>query len=289
MAIRIAAAVGAEIVSVDSMQVYRAMDIGTAKPTVDERARVPHHLIDLVDPEERFAVGGFQAMGRQVLTDLEARGVPAIICGGSGLHFRSLVDPMTFPGHDDDAREAIEALSADEARRRLVAADATAGEVVDLANPRRVSRALEILHVTGETPTERAVGREAQSLRRYEAATPFVAVGVDPGERLPARVGMRLDAMLDAGWLDEVRNLRDRLGPTAIQAVGYRELVHVVDGEWTIDQAHERILGATKSLARRQRTFHRRDPRIRWIEWDDDADRLVDQAVSVFEEAGWNS
>jgi tRNA dimethylallyltransferase len=271
------------------MQVYRGMDVGTAKPTVAERQRIVHHLVDIADPEERFTVAEFQASGRDVLADLGDRRVPAMIVGGSGLHFRSLVDPMRFPGHDDAVRERIEAMDHAEARRRLVEADPEAGDIVDLANPRRVARALEILAVSGETPSRRAVGPEAQALRAYEPETPFAAVGIDPGARLIDRVGARLDRMLAAGWVDEVAGLRDRLGPTASQAVGYRELVHVVDGEWSLEHARERILGATTALARRQRTFHRRDPRIRWIEWDDDPDVLAARAVSALEEGGWTS
>jgi tRNA dimethylallyltransferase len=286
---RIAASVGAEIVSVDSMQVYRGMDIGTAKPTAAERDRVPHHLVDIVEPEERFTVAEFQEAGRAALADLSDRRVPAMIVGGSGLHFRSLVDPMHFPGHDDSVRETIEAMDADEARDRLVAADPEAGDVVDLANPRRVARALEILEVSGETPSQRAAGPEARALRAYEPEIPFAAVGVDPGDALVERVEARLDRMLAAGWVAEVVRLRERLGPTALQAVGYRELVHVADGEWTLGQARDRILGATTALARRQRTFHRRDPRIRWIEWDDDPDVLAARATAALEEAGWTS
>jgi tRNA dimethylallyltransferase len=286
---RIAAAVGAEIVSVDSMQVYRGMDIGTAKPTAADRQLVPHHLVDIAEPEDRFTVAEFQAAGRAALADLGDRGVPAMIVGGSGLHFRSLVDPMHFPGHDDAVREQIEAMDADDARRRLLAADPGAGDVVDLGNPRRVARSLEILEVSGETPSQRAAGPEARALRAYEPETPFVAVGVDPGGALVERVEARLDRMVAAGWVAEVVGMRGRMGPTALQAVGYRELVHVVDGEWTLQHARERILGATTALARRQRTFHRRDPRIRWVEWDDDPDVLAARATAALEEAGWTS
>lgn len=289
MALRIAERVGAEIVSVDSMQVYRGMDIGTAKPDEDERRRVAHHLVDVADPQERFNVAEFQAAGHAALDGMAHRDTPALIAGGSGLHFRSLVDPMRFPGHDDAARAEIEALEPEEAQRLLLDADPGASEVVDLANPRRVARALEIHRVTGETPTQRAGGPDARALRAYEAERPFVAVGVDPGDALAARVEQRLERMLAAGWLDEVAALRHRLGPTAAQAVGYRELVRVVDGEWSMAHARERILGATTSLARRQRTFHRRDPRITWIEWDDDPDTLASRAWHVFEEAGWTS
>lgn len=271
------------------MQVYRGLDIGTAKPSAAEQRRVRHHLIDLVGPEERFTVAEFQAAGVAALDDLQVGGRPAIICGGSGLHFRALVDPMTFPGHDDTIRATLEALSAEEAQDRLLAADPRAGDVVDLDNPRRVTRAVEIFEVTGETPSERASGPEAVALREYRPRVPFAAVGLDPEDALPARVERRLDRMLAAGWLEEVVGLSDRIGPTARQAVGYRELLRVVEGEWPIDTARERILGATTSLARRQRTFLRRDPRIQWAGWDDDPGALADTVRRRLEEAGWTS
>lgn len=271
------------------MQVYREMDIGTAKPSASEQRLVRHHLIDLVEPEARFTVAEFQEAGVAVLDDLGRRGQSAIICGGSGLHFRALIDPMSFPGHDDTVRAGLEALSHAEARERLLRLDPAAGEVLDLDNPRRVVRALEIHEVTGETPSERASGAEAIALREYRPRVAFAAVGVDPGERLPERVERRLDRMLGAGWVDEVARLRDRLGPTARQAVGYRELVKVIDGEWGVEAARERILGATTSLARRQRTFLRRDPRIAWVEWDDDTGALAESVWRSLEEAGWSS
>jgi len=168
------------------MQVYRGMDIGTAKPTGEQRARVPHHLIDLADPGDAFSVAEFQREGRLVLTDLARRGVPALIVGGSGLHFRALVDPLEFPPHDPAVRRAMEALAPGEAVAALVAADPGAGEHLDLGNPRRVARALEIHRLTGLTPTVRWEGEQAAAVREYRPLLPLVALGIDPGERLPA-------------------------------------------------------------------------------------------------------
>jgi len=289
VALALAAAAGAEIVSVDSMQVYRGMDIGTAKPTAEQRVLVPHHLIDLADPAEAFSVAEFQREGRRVLADLARRGVPALIVGGSGLHFRALVDPLEFPPHDPAARKAVEALAPAEAVAALLAADPRAGEHLDLANPRRVARALEVCRITGLTPTTRWEGEQAAAVREYLAFLSVVAVGTDPGDQLPARVDARLGVMLAAGLLEEVRRLAPRLGRTAAQAVGYKELLPVVRGEISAEEGRARAVSATRALAGRQRTFFGRDPRIRWLEWHDDPARRAAAARAAFEEAGWTS
>ena len=280
---------GAEIVSVDSMQVYRGMDIGTAKPTPQDRAAVPHHLIDIADPASPFSVAEFQRKGRSVLEDAVARGRPVLIVGGSGLHFRALVDPLDFPPSSPPVRKEMEALDNAEAVSRLIAADASAGDHVDLANPRRVSRALEVFALSGETPSSRAATPAAAAVREYRGLWPVVGIGVDPGGSLPGRIRQRFAAMLAAGLFDEVLALAPRLGLTAAQGVGYRELLAVVRGDWTLEFATRRAIEATTSLARRQRTFHRRDPRIRWLEWEDDEAAPVAQAATALEEAGWSS
>jgi len=285
----VAEAVGAEIVSVDSMQVYRGMDLGTAKPSPAQQMRVPHHLIDLAGPGEAFTVAEFQRAGHRVLADLAARGVPALIVGGSGLHFRALVDPLEFPPHDPEVRRAVESLAPDEALAELLAADPAAGERLDPANPRRVARALEILRLTGLTPSARAGSEAAGAVRAYRPRLPLVAMGWDPGAALGERVEERFDAMLASGLLDEVRRVAPRLGATASQAVGYRELLAVVRGEVSLDEARLRAVAATRALAGRQRTFFRRDPRIRWAEWHDGAERRAAVSRRAFEEAGWTS
>jgi tRNA dimethylallyltransferase len=285
-ALLVAKRAGAAILSVDSMQVYRGMDIGTAKPSVAERAEVVHHGIDLADPEDTFTVAEFQAAGRAALAGSER---PVLIVGGSGLHFRSVVDPLRFPPTDPVVRAEVEALRPADAVAALVATDPDAARYVDLSNPRRVVRALEIHRISGRTPSQRAAEPEALAVKEYRPVIDVVAVAFDPGERLPARVGARFDHMLGAGLLGEVRSLAPRLGPTARHAVGYRQLVPVVSGEWTEAEGRRRAVDATTALARRQRTFFRRDPRIRWLEWDDDPERRADAAQAALEEAGWTS
>lgn len=275
---RVASEIGAEIISVDSMQVYRGMDIGTAKPTVIERRRVPHHMIDIVEPSEDFTVAEFRRRGRAVMSSADK---PLLITGGSGLHFRSLVDPMTFAPTDAGLRRALESRDPDELIKELLTEDPGAEQHVDLANPRRVVRAVEILRLTGDTPSRRAASEEAEEVRRYQAEIEFTAVGVDPGDGLEARVEERLGSMRSGGLVEEVSRLRNRLGRTARTAVGYREVLTYLAGHITEHEAFAQAAQNTKKLARKQRTWFQRDPRIRWIPWSDDVGERTERALRV--------
>jgi tRNA dimethylallyltransferase len=259
------------------MQVYRGMDIGTAKPSASDQARVPHHMIDLVDPDVRFSVAEFQGQGRQVLQELVDQDTIALITGGSGLHFRALVDPLQFPPHDPEVRARIEALETAAGRARLLEIDPAAADALDVANPRRVQRALEVHELTGLTPTARASGPKARAVAMYEAVMPFAAVGVDPGIDLAQRVRRRLRDMLSAGFLDEIAGLAGSLGQTAAEAVGYKQLLSVIRGEVTEEQGANEAIRATMNLAKRQRTYFRRDPRIEWVPWSSDPDERYEQ------------
>jgi tRNA dimethylallyltransferase len=289
VAIAVAEHTGGEIVSVDSMQVYRGMDIGTAKPDAAMCQRVPHHLLDLAEPAHDMTVAEFQQVGRTLLADLEARETPAIVAGGSGMHFRSLVDPMTFAPSEPALRKALEASPLEELVAELLAADPNAVAHVDADNPRRVIRAVEVFRLTGATPSQRTGSDEYRALRNYRPERPFRAVGLDPGERLEARVIERFDAMLAAGLLEEVRSLAPQLGRTARQAVGYKELLPVVAGDASLAEGRQVAISGTLGLAKRQRTYFRRDPRIRWLPWQDDpADRIA-AVIEAFEEPTWTS
>ena len=225
-----------------------------------------------------------------MLATLATRGTPAVIVGGSGLHFRALVDPLTFGPTDPAMRMDLEAVDLEDLVVELLAADPAAADHVDLANPRRVVRAVEILRLTDETPSERASRPETDALRSYRPVVAHRVVGVDPGEQLEARVAGRFDDMLAAGLLDEVAGLAGRLGRTARQAVGYKELLAVVTGEHSLAVARGDAIRATLAVAKRQRTFFRRDPRIRWIPWDDDPDVRWMRVGSVLEEdPAWTS
>ena len=275
---RVAERLGAEIISVDSMQVYVGMDIGTAKPNPLERRGVTHHMVDVADPETEFSVAEFRRLGREALENADAT---MLITGGSGLHFRALVDPMSFAPTDPALRRELEGASIDEVSAELRRVDPDSDRHIDMANPRRVIRALEIWRLTGETPSQRAASAEAEDVRRYVPEIEFVAVGVDPGDSLEKRVEMRLEEMRSGGLIEEVTGLRQRLGRTARNAVGYAEVLDALEGLCTFDEAFERAARNTRKLARRQRTWFQRDPRIRWIPWLDDVAGRVDRVLEA--------
>lgn len=254
------------------------MDIGTAKPTMLERRGIPHHLVDVVEPSEEFSVAEFRRIGRAVMKGSDR---PVIICGGSGLHFRALVDPMSFAPTRDDLRAELEAASLDDLVARLTEADPGAADHVDLSNKRRVVRAVEIMQLTGETPSARAESAESKALRRYVPEVEFTAVGVDPGELLDERIDRRLGEMRAGGLVDEVARLKGDLGRTARSAVGYRELIRYLDGEVSEDDAFADISRKTKRLAKKQRTWFQRDPRIHWIPWFEHESDRVARAMEV--------
>ena len=293
LAMALAAELGGEIVSVDSMQVYRGLDIGTAKASAEDQAAVPHHLIDVADPEETFTAAEHQRLGIPAIDQIKERGKLPLIVGGSGLHFRAVVDPLDFPPSDPDVQSEIQAMTPGDAVLALLAIDPEVARYVDLANSRRVSRALEIHRITGVTPTERSSSAMATAVREYRPRIPLLAIGLDPGDSLPERVESRFDAMLDNGLLDEVRNLEPRLGVTARQGVGYKELLPVVAGEIAIEEGRAAAIRASMALAKRQRTFFRRDPRIRWIPWHDESGRMLEEALTTaretIQEAAWTS
>ena len=278
VAIEIAGRIGAEVLSVDSMQVYRGMDIGTAKPSVIERRGIRHHMIDVVDPESEFSVAEFRRQGRAVMNSADS---PLIITGGSGLHFRALVDPMSFAPTDPTLRSELEGSQLADLVAELKTADPEVGSHVDLANPRRVIRAVEILRLSGETPSKRATTTEAENLARYVSDVDFAAVGLDAEDATETRIDVRLAEMRRSGMTDEVRGLVSRMGRTPRGAVGYRELLSHLEGTSTEEEAYRLAAAGTKKLARKQRTWFRRDPRIRWIPWTEDVDQRADRALEA--------
>lgn len=265
------------------MQVFRGMDIGTAKPDKSTRRRFSYHLVDVADPADEYTVAEFQAAGTTILDEIQSSGRSIVIAGGSGLHFRSLVDPLKFPPTDPDLRAELESADPDELRAELIAADPTVSNVVDMANPRRVLRAVEITRLTGATPSSRAASPESQAVREYEPLRRFTAVGMDPGTGIRPRIEERFDAMLQAGLVEEIATLAPTMGRTARQAVGYRELLPIVEGDLDLDSARSDAIIATASLAKRQRTYFRRDPRIHWIPWHHEPDRMLRSAFDQLE------
>jgi tRNA dimethylallyltransferase len=272
----------AEVVNADSMLVYRGMDIGTAKPTPQERAGVRHHLLDLLDVTETATVAEFQALARAAIADCRARGVVPVVVGGSALYVRAVVDDFAFPGTDAEVRARLEAELAEvgpaSLHARLAAVDPASAARIGPANGRRLVRALEVVELTGAP--------YASSLPEHRYALPgVVQVGLRIDRpTLDARIAQRVDAMWAAGFVAEVRGLAARSpglreGVTASRALGYRQLLAHLDGELSEDQAREQTVQGTRRFARRQGGWFRRDPRITWLDWD--APDLVDAALAV--------
>jgi tRNA dimethylallyltransferase len=258
-----------ELVSADSMQVYRGMDIGTAKPTPAERADVPHHLIDLVDASETYSVARFQAAAHEALAHIEARGHRALLVGGTGLYVSAVVDGLEVPGEWPMVRaeleaEAVTSVGAAGLHRRLSELDPAAAARMEPTNRRRIVRALEVTLGSG-----RPFSSFGPGLAAYPP-TPFRLVGLAPARAvLDTRIADRFDAQMRAGFLDEVRVLASAAMPmsrTARQALGYRELLAHLDGRCTLDDARSEAVRRTRAFARRQRAWFRRDPRIDWLD-----------------------
>jgi tRNA dimethylallyltransferase len=278
--IAIAGAIGAEIVSVDSTTIYRGMDVGSAKPSREQRARVRHHLVDVADPDEAFTVVRYQRLAHAAIRDVRARGRRVLLVGGSGLYYRAVVDDLGFPPTDAATRTELEeeavAIGSEGLYRRLEALDPVAAGRIEPDNVRRTIRALEVAEVTGRRFSDFAAEWE-----RY-AADRVCAAGVDvPRDVLRRRIEERVRAQFARGFVDEVRALRERgleRSPTARQAIGYAEVSRHLAGECSLEEAAALIVKRTKALARRQMAWFRRDPRIRWFTAADDgaADVLDD-------------
>jgi tRNA dimethylallyltransferase len=265
LALALAERLGAEVVSADAMLVYRGMDIGTAKPTPEERARVPHHLVDLVDPGEEFSVARFQPLARAAIAGVLGRGRLPLLVGGSGLYFHAVVDEFVFPPTDPAVRARLEAEAAGsglpELYRRLAAADPAAAARIQPGNLRRTVRALEVMELTGRSFSSFRAAMD-DPVSRYR----LTVLGVDPGaELLRARVAERVAAMAAAGLVEEVRRLAERpLSRTARQALGYKELLDAIEQGTPVAEALEAVVRRTRAYARRQLAWFRRDPRVRW-------------------------
>ncbi len=252
-----------EIVSIDSMQVYRGMDIGTAAPTASERAEIVHHLIGIVEPTEEFTVAEFANRARAAIASVRDRGAVPLLVGGTGLYLRAVIDDLDIPGRYPDVRRELEAVS-DTAvlHSRLARLDPAAAARMEPSNRRRVIRALEVTVGSG-----RRFSSYGPGLDSYRPV-PFVQVGLHwDRDALWARIAARYQRQLEDGFLDEVRGLAGReLSRTAAQALGYRELLAHLRGEVTLEEAVELTTTRTLRFARRQQRWFRRDPRIQWLD-----------------------
>ncbi|WP_205752089.1 tRNA (adenosine(37)-N6)-dimethylallyltransferase MiaA [Cryptosporangium phraense] len=283
LGVALAHALGGEVINADSMQLYRGMDIGTAKLTLAERDGVPHHLLDLWPVTETASVVEYRRLARALIDDLRAAGRVPILVGGSGLYVDAVLDRFEFPGTDPDVRAALEAeLAADGPEplyARLAAADPAAAAAILPSNGRRIVRALEVISLTGSFTAELP--------RDPEPFYPAVRIGLDrPVEQLDARVELRVDVMWAAGLVDEVRALEAeglREGRTASRALGYAQVLRMLAGELDESGAITATQAATRRFVRRQRSWFGRDARVRWLDASDET-RLTDEALAVLQQ-----
>ncbi len=274
-----------EIVSVDSMCVYRGMDIGTSKPGPEAREAVPHHLLDLVDPDEDFSLTQFQEAARRALADISRRGRHALLVGGTGLYLRAVVDDLVIPGRYPAVADALDA-ELEEGRAdvpalhaRLAALDPVGAGRMEPTNRRRVVRALEVTIGSGRPFSTFGPGLEAYP------ATGLAQVGLSrPPDEIDRRIEARFDRMVRDGLVDEVRALAARptgISRTARQALGYREVLAHVEGGVPLSECLDQALRRTRHFARRQASWFRRDPRVSWAESEAAAQNLLDQVLVV--------
>jgi tRNA dimethylallyltransferase len=270
LSLDLAEALGGEVVNTDAMQVYRGMDVGTAKLPEAERRAVPHHLLDLLDVTETATVAEFQGRARDVIEDCRRRGVPPVLVGGSALSTRAVLDRFEFPGTDPRVRARLETelveVGAAAMHARLRAADPEAADRILPGNSRRVVRALEVVEITGR-PFTATLPVPSYVFRRT------VQVGVRiPRPVLDARIEERVRRMWRDGLVDEVRRLADRGlrdGLTASRALGYQQVLAFLDGACSEEEALERTVVGTRRFARRQESWFLKDERVTWVDWDD--------------------
>jgi tRNA dimethylallyltransferase len=270
LSLDLAEALGGEVVNTDAMQVYRGMDVGTAKLPEAERRGVPHHLLDLLDVTETATVAEFQGRAREVIEDCRARTVPPVLVGGSALYTRAVLDRFEFPGTDPRVRARLEdelvEVGAAAMHERLRAADPEAAERILPGNSRRVVRALEVVEITGR-PFTATLPAPSYVFSRT------VQVGVRiPRPVLDARIEERVRRMWRDGLVDEVRRLADRGlrdGLTASRALGYQQVLAFLDGACSEAAAFERTVVGTLRFARRQESWFLKDERVTWVDWDD--------------------
>lgn len=293
LAIALAKELGGEIVSADSMQIYRGMDIATAKPTPEEMAEVPHHLIGFWPPEKPFSVAQYAILAREKIDDILRRGRVPVLCGGTGLYIKAIVDHIQYEeetGEDAALRERLRRQAQDEGNlavwRQLQAMDPQTAERIHPNNLGRVIRAIEVMQVSGRSIRE-------QEERSRQAPCPYHVIQIGlryrNRENLYERIGRRVDAMAEAGLPEEARAVRQQgLTATAAQAIGYKELYDWMDGTLPLEEALENLKRSTRRYAKRQLTWFGADARIRWIEPDalQAGETVTEQAMKIIENDG---
>jgi tRNA dimethylallyltransferase len=268
VALALAAVLGAEIVNADSLQVYRELDIGTAKPTREERARAPHHLIDVADPPEPYDAARYCREGREVIRGLHRRGVPPLVVGGTGLYLKALLSGLfaegePAPGIRDRVRRELGTLGLPVLYARLIHLDPVTAARLHPHDTYRIIRALEVIAATGKPLSEFIASHRFQD-------APFKVLKLGlllPREELYQKIELRVELMLGQGWLDEVEGLLSRYPPTLkpLQALGYRHLINYLTGRWSWEEALSLLARDTRRYAKRQFTWFGSDPSIHWF------------------------
>lgn len=282
LALDLAQSIGGEIINADSMQLYRGMDIGTAKLTVEERRGIPHHLLDILDVTQSASVADYQIRARAAVDEIRARGKAAIIVGGTGLYIKSIIDEMNFPETNPEIRSRLESeaelLGTAALYSRLQDLDPEAAASIEPANARRIIRALEVIESTGE-PYSANLPSDTSLL--YPDAHHF-GLAMERSALAP-RIDRRVDLMWERGLVDEVETLVAQgllEGATAQRAIGYAQVISMRSGEIDDEQARESTKVATRQYVRRQETWFKRDSRIRWIDSQEPALETIRQAIN---------
>jgi tRNA dimethylallyltransferase len=268
VALALAEKIGGEIISVDSMQVYRGLDLGTAKPTAEERARVPHHLIDICDLHEAFDAAQFVRLAQMAVDEIQARRRTPIFCGGTGLYFKAFLEGLgEAPPADDKLRAELEAAPLERLLAELRECDPATFEKIDRQNPRRVIRAIEVIRLTGKKFSEQRAGWKSTP-RLTSHASPLFCLSRPAADR-SQRINLRVDEMFARGLVAETRRLLDRglaENRIAMQAIGYRQVVEHLRGERGLTETIELVKARTRQFARRQLTWFRRHGNCQWLE-----------------------
>ena len=281
LATELALALGGEVVNADSMQLYQGMDIGTAKEPEAARHGVPHHLLDIWPVTQTANVADYAKLARAAIDEIIARGRVPVLAGGSGLYVRAAVDDLDFPGTDEAIRASLEEelsrVGAAALHTRLARLDPVAAGAILPGNGRRIVRALEVIEISGRPFTA--------TMPAFQENRPAVQIGLTlPRPELDLRIAARVDRMWQAGLEAEVRSLvaqglRD--GKTASRALGYQQLLRYLDGQWCLDEARLETMKATRRFARRQESWFRRDPRVRWLDAGQPADALLAESLRL--------
>ena len=287
-AVELCKRIGGEVISADSMQIYRGMDVLSAKPTADEMQGVPHHMLGVADPSEKYTAALYRDRAREIIADVHARGKMPVLCGGTGLYINAVTKPMEFSEKCDEALRKQLIAIADELGGRRKLHDMLAGIDPEAANKlhendvRRVTRAIEVFHLTGRTQREQAL-LDAQRQGDY-SETCFALRW--PREVLYNRIDRRVDIMLECGLVEEVKYLhsREEKHPTALQAIGYKEIAAALDGRIAMEEAVALVKQFSRNYAKKQMTWFTRDERFHWIDaMDKPASDIAEEIIKHME------